>query len=120
MRWPMLPLNTGCSGSAPSCSTAFACSAAAVYYLLSRRFGALVVHAVPFGIAYGVVIYLVMNFVVIPLSAFPLKGPVRLPVLARGLAVHMFLIGLAIALSIRHFAKGPSRHGTPEEATMIG
>jgi len=97
-----------------------ACSAAAVYYLLSRRFAALVVHAVPFGIAYGVVIYLFMNFVVIPLSAFPLKGSVRLPVLARGLAVHMFLIGLPIALSIRHFSKGPSRHETPEEATMIG
>jgi hypothetical protein len=93
-----------------------ACTAAAVYYLLSRRFAALVVHAVPCGIAYGVLIYFVMNLVVLPLSAFPLKVSFPLPVLARGLSVHMFLIGLPIALSIRHFSKDPSRREAPGEA----
>jgi hypothetical protein len=89
-----------------------ACTAAAVYYLLSRRFATLVVHAVPCGIAYGVLVYLFMNLVVLPLSAFPLKMSFPLPALARGLAVHMFLIGLPIALSIRHFGNGPSRRAT--------
>jgi hypothetical protein len=42
-----------------------------------------------------------MNFVVIPLSAFPLKITYAPSVVVTGLLVHMFLIGVPIALAVR-------------------
>jgi hypothetical protein len=57
------------------------------------------------GVVYGVGIYLVMNFVVIPLSRI---GPRPLPaaiVTITGLLVHMFLIGTPIALGARRVAE---------------
>ncbi len=50
------------------------------------------------GPMYGVAVYLVMNRVVIPLSAFPIKTP-YIAITFLSLAVHMFLIGLTIALA---------------------
>ncbi len=44
---------------------------AAVYYAASLRVEALRTHAVPFGIAYGAVIWVLMDLVVLPLSAVP-------------------------------------------------
>jgi len=78
-----------------------ALSAAAIFYLASGWIVFLTRQAVVSGILYGVVIYAVMNFVVLPLSAFPQK--VRFPplVLATGLLVHMFGIGLPMALAAR-------------------
>ena len=76
-------------------------SAAAIFYLAARAMPILTRRAILFGILYGIAIYMVMNLVVLPLSAFPRK--VTFPVLATitGLAVHMFLIGLPIALAVR-------------------
>jgi uncharacterized membrane protein YagU involved in acid resistance len=57
------------------------------------------------GVVYGLAIYLVMNFVVIPLSRI---GPRPLPaaiVTITGLLVHMFLIGTPIALGARRAAE---------------
>ena len=42
-----------------------------------------------------------MNFIVVPLSAFPHKLAFPPIVLATGLFVHMFLVGVPIALFIR-------------------
>jgi hypothetical protein len=56
------------------------------------------------GVVYGLGIYLVMNFVVIPFSRI---GPRPLPaaiVTITGLLVHMFLIGTPIALGARRAA----------------
>lgn len=39
------------------------------YYGVAQRWRALVVHPVPLGLAYGLVLYATMNFVVLPLSA---------------------------------------------------
>jgi hypothetical protein len=78
-----------------------ALTAAAIFVLASQRLPDLVRRPVAWGIAYGTVIYAVMNLVVLPLSrtrprmAFP---PI---VLITGLIVHMFLIGLPIALAAR-------------------
>jgi hypothetical protein len=49
------------------------------------------------GVVYGVVLYAVMNFIVIPLSAAPHGTKISLWVVL-SVAVHMFLIGLPIAL----------------------
>lgn len=75
--------------------------AAAVYYLASRQLRFLVTQAVICGILYGVCVYLVMNFVVVPLSAAPFKLPFAWP----GLLIHMFGIGLPISLVVRRYSK---------------
>jgi hypothetical protein len=46
-----------------------------------------------------------MNLVVLPLSRFPRKLSFPLPVLVTGLLVHMFLIGVPIALAARRAYK---------------
>lgn len=77
-------------------------SAAAVYCLASRKLEFLKKHFFVCGLFYGIAVFLVMNLIVLPLSAVPWKvGPFALAVLIRGLLVHMFLIGLPISFSAR-------------------
>jgi len=75
--------------------------AAAVFVLASRYLPALVRRPVLAGAVYGVAIYVVMNWVVIPLSSIGPKPFPPLIVLITGLLVHMFLIGVPIALAAR-------------------
>lgn len=86
------------------CQFTIACGAAAVFYAASRVFPALVRLAVPAGLVYGVCIYVVMTNVVVPLSRAPFKlkfaGLASMP----EVLVHMFFIGLPIALSVRRYA----------------
>ena len=82
-----------------------ATSAAAVYYLASRPLSFLVNHAFICGPLYGVCIYLVMNFIVLPLSAIGSRPALPLPVLISGLLIHMFGIGLPIALIVRRYSR---------------
>lgn len=82
--------------------------AATVYYFGSRVFRVMVTHAVMCGILYGVCVYLVMNCIVLQLSAirattYPWSYP--WPVLIGGLLIHMFGIGLPIALAVRKYSK---------------
>jgi hypothetical protein len=75
---------------------------AAIFYVAARNIRLLVDRAVPFGIAYGLVTYGVMNYVVMPLSAIGAigdGGPAYIRI--TGILVHMFLIGLPIALITR-------------------
>ncbi len=78
-----------------------ALGAAFVFYAASRRFGWLIRHAIVAGIVFGLCVYGVMNFVVIPLSAFPRKLTFPPLILATGLFVHMFFVGVPIALGAR-------------------
>jgi len=70
------------------------------YLLASRRFAVLTRRPVLCGLAYGVVAYLVMNFVVIPLSAAG-RGGFSLSVVLNGLGVHALFVGLPSALVAR-------------------
>jgi len=81
-----------------------ALSIAAVYYGASRRLRFLIEHPVVCGLAYGAAVELVMNLVVLPLSALQSRGPYRLYDLILGLLVHMVVIGFPVAFSIRRFA----------------
>ena len=83
-----------------------AIGAASVYYLASRRFPILWRHPVPMGILFGAGSYVFMNYVVIPLSAVPSPPSFAWDNVLPGLVVHMFLIGLPIALSVGYFAPG--------------
>jgi uncharacterized membrane protein YagU involved in acid resistance len=80
--------------------------AATTFYLASRRFDFLVRRPVISGIVFGLMMYLVMTFVVLPLSAFPSKVRLDDPVLnIANLLVHMFLVGVPISLILRRFAR---------------
>jgi len=55
-------------------------------------------HPIACGIVYGVLVYLFMNRVVIPLSAIGAASWPVLPVLANGLLIHAFGIGIPSAI----------------------
>lgn len=74
-----------------------ACSMALAYYLVSRRWPVFVRRPIPLGIAYGLLLYVIMNCIVVPLSAAPPGSHDPLWV-SLTIAVHAFLIGLPIAL----------------------
>jgi hypothetical protein len=80
--------------------------AAAVYSAASRKLEFLKDHFVVCGLFYGIAVFLVMNLIVLPLSAVPFKvGPFTVAALIQGLLVHMFIIGLPISFSVRQFSK---------------
>lgn len=81
-----------------------AISAAAVFYVASRRLKLLVRRPVVCGLLYGVAVYLFMNLVVLPLSAFPHKVSFRPALLVTGLIVHMLCVGLPISLTVRRYS----------------
>jgi hypothetical protein len=76
---------------------------AGVYCGASRRLRVLSSRPVLSGMAYGAAVYLMMNFVVVPLSAVP-KRPFVLEVAVVILVVHMVCVGLPIALAVRRYA----------------
>ncbi len=74
----------------------------AVFVLLSRRFPLLAQRPFVWGPIYGIGAYLVMNFVVLPLSALHGTGlPSALPVLLNGLLIHIIGVGTPSALFAR-------------------
>lgn len=70
---------------------------AAVYCLSSRRLTFLREHFFVCGLFYGMAAWLVMNLIVLPLSAVHARGPYQLHNMIQGILVHMFLIALPIA-----------------------
>ena len=77
---------------------------AAIFYAASRQFDVLVRHPIVSGVLYGAFIYAAMNFVVLPLSAFPGRFTFVPLVVTTGVLVHMFGIGVPIALATRRAA----------------
>lgn len=69
---------------------------AAVYYVASIGLSTLHKHPVKWGLAYGVAVYLFMNYVVLPHSAVP-KTLFSIALLINGLVGHGILVGVAIA-----------------------
>jgi hypothetical protein len=78
-----------------------ATTAAVVYFFASRKLKILLERPVLCGLIYGVFVYLFMNFVVLPLSAFPHTRTYTAAVIARGMSIIMFCVGLPIAVIIR-------------------
>jgi hypothetical protein len=82
-----------------------ACSAAAVYYAASLKLGFLKEHPLVCGLSFGAAVELVMSLIVLPLSALRARGPYELHDLIQGLLVHMVVVGLPIAYSVRRFSR---------------
>jgi hypothetical protein len=85
------------------CHFFIAFSAAATYFALSRKVPFLVQHAVVSGVLYGPGVYFFMQYVVLPLSAFS-RRPFSFELMAIGVVIHVFCIGLPIAIAVRRFS----------------
>jgi hypothetical protein len=86
-----------------ACHYFIAFSAATVYYLASRWLSLLVQHAVVCGALYGVAVYFFMNRIVVPLSAAR-RSPFSWEMMFIGVTIHIFCVGLPIALVVRRFS----------------
>ena len=85
----------------------FCFAAAAVYVFTARALPLLTRQALLFGLLYGAAIYLVVYFVVVPLSLAS-RPPFAWQGVVLDLLAHMLGFGLPIALSAKYFA-GPRR-----------
>jgi uncharacterized membrane protein YagU involved in acid resistance len=77
---------------------------AAIYYLASRRLAIMVDRPILCGLLYGELVWLVMNFVVIPLSAIHRWPTWTAASIITGPIGHLFLVGLPISLAVRRWA----------------
>jgi hypothetical protein len=79
------------------------------YYFLAKRWPALYQRPWTCGAVYGLMLYLFMNFVVVPLSAAS-PGSMDALWVTLSVVVHMLLIGVPIALSVQralvHYGPG--------------
>ncbi len=74
---------------------------AAIFWFASRHLRFMTERAVLAGFLYGICVYFVMNFVVLPLSAFPTPMTYTPTRMAINIVAHMVLFGLPIALAAR-------------------
>lgn len=72
-----------------------------VFLIAARRLGLLLRRPILCGALFGVIVYCVMNFVVLPLSASPGEFRFDPVVVPAGVLVHMFFIGVPIALAVQ-------------------
>lgn len=80
--------------------------AAAIYNLAARRLTYLRDSFIVCGIFYGIAVWMVMNLVVLPLSAFPIKTKTFTSAgLEMGMLMLVLLIGLPISICARLFSK---------------
>ncbi|HEV7475984.1 MAG TPA: hypothetical protein VGN90_18150 [Pyrinomonadaceae bacterium] len=79
---------------------------ASVYYLASWLLPVLLRYAVVSGLLYGMIAYLGMKYIVVPLSAIGQRGRLpRLPILLTEIIGHAVLVGLPLGLLARRSAK---------------
>jgi hypothetical protein len=78
----------------------------AVFYFASRRLSFLTRRWLLAGIAYGIAVYIVMSFVVVPLSASPGGFSIPpLPRLIQGVLIHITCVGVPIAFVARRMTR---------------
>lgn len=77
---------------------------AAVFYLASRSFPALVKNYAPAGLLFGAAVYLAMTYIVLPLTALA-PSPFSLPFFLNGVIGHAVFVGLPIAWFAHRSAK---------------
>ena len=82
-----------------------ACSAAGIYYGASRKLRFLVEYPLVCGLFFGIAVELVMSDIVLPLSALHATEPRQLHDVLLGLGVHMVVVGLPIAYSVRRWGR---------------
>ena len=78
--------------------------ATTIFYFASRAWFFLIEHPIVSGLLYGIPVYVVMNFVVLPLSQVA-QRPQPMSSRLINLVILMFCIGLPIALIVRRYAR---------------
>jgi hypothetical protein len=78
-----------------------------IFYLASRKIEFLLIHPAVSGVLYGIGVYIVMYWLVLP-TAFPTFRH-RLGNDLLAIAIHISLIGLPCALIVRHYSKQTPR-----------
>jgi uncharacterized membrane protein YagU involved in acid resistance len=81
--------------------------AAAIYYLVSRRFPFLTRRVLIAGALFGVLMFLAMRFIVVPLSAIK-PSPMKVGNVIGELCSHVFLVGMVIAYAASRAVGRPS------------
>jgi len=74
---------------------------AAVFILSADRIPLLRRHAIPGALVYGFGVFIVMNLIVLPLSAAPPLPPPTTPQLIMNLLDHILVIGLPLGIIVR-------------------
>ena len=83
-----------------------ACCIATVYYVASLILPVLIRHPVISGLMYGMIAYLGMNYLVVPLSAIGRRSaPLQIPIFLTEIIGHAFLVGLPLGLLARRSAR---------------
>ncbi len=78
-------------------------TAAAVFYAASQKLSSLTQHVVVSGLLYGIAVYIVMYWMVVPLAFPNARHSMSRDVTA--VIIHIVLIGLPIALVVRRFSR---------------
>ena len=73
-----------------------------VYHLAATRVRVLTLHPVVLGALYGLAVYAVMNFLVLPMTAAGAPKLAPWPVVANGLFAHLFCVGIPAAVTARY------------------
>ena len=81
-----------------------ATTATVVFYAASRGLPFLLDKALLFGVLYGVCVHVLMQFVILPMSAIG-RRPFNLQSFAVYLGIHMVVVGPSIALMLRRFLR---------------
>jgi uncharacterized membrane protein YagU involved in acid resistance len=81
---------------------------AALFLAVAWRFRELARHPLLPGVVFGVVVFLAMRLVVLPLSAFPYPITFAPVATVLDLLSHMFLFGVPIAAAARKAVQGPA------------
>lgn len=89
-----------------------ATTVSAIYLLLSRRLP-LSRHPWFYGTLYGIAVYIVMNYVVLPLSHIGLRPLPPLAPLLNGIAALILCVGIPLAFLARHYL--PYKPSSPAE-----
>jgi len=89
-----------------------ATTVSAIYLLLSRRLP-LSRHPWSYGTLYGIAVYIVMNYVVLPLSHIGLRPLPPLAPLLNGIAALILCVGIPLAFLARHYI--PYKPSSPAE-----
>lgn len=77
------------------------------YYAVSRHWKTLIEHPLRYGMLYGLLLYAVMTYVVVPLSAAGGPAPSAWQwINLAHIAAHVFLVGVPIALAARLASRG--------------
>jgi len=84
-----------------------AIGAAAVFYVLSRMLPMLLRKPLLWGPVYGIVVFIFMHYLVVPLSAAPRQPPAGAIAILNLIFSHVFFVGIPIALITSRTAPKP-------------